>query len=123
MVAITLPPFVTRYVEWIQANPALGAVSVLVILVVMLWLLRKSLKVFMVILGLGVIALVASYFIYGPEKTNNFVRDKTKQGLEQGKDLVKKGREKVEEEMGKSDLNPDDAGQPEEEETPDGDGQ
>lgn len=104
MLALTLPPFLTRYINWIQANPALGAVSVLVILVVMLWLLRKSLKVFMVIIGLAVIALVASYFIYGPEKTNNLVRDKTQQAIEQGKELVKKGRDKVEE-MSESDSN------------------
>lgn len=105
-----MPPFLKQYMDWIQANPALGAVSVLVILVVLLWLLRKSLKVFMVIIGLGVIALVASYFIYGPEKTNNFVRDKTKQGIEQGKDLVKKGRDKVEEEIQKGALTPEEGG-------------
>ena len=121
MLAITLPPFLTRYVNWIQANPALGAVSVLVILVVMLWLLRKSMKVFMVILGLAVIALVASYFIYGPEKTNNIVRDKTKQAIEQGKDLVKKGREKVEEEISKTSVDPDLLQDPES--TEEGDGQ
>jgi hypothetical protein len=120
MLAITLPPFLTRYVNWIQANPALGAVSVLVILVVMLWLLRKSMKVFMVILGLAVIALVASYFIYGPEKTNNIVRDKTKQAIEQGKDLVKKDRDKVEEEIGKTSVNPDGTADPDPSEEGDG---
>jgi hypothetical protein len=102
MPAIKLPPFLTQYAKWIEANPALGAISALALIVVLLWLLRKSLKLFMVLIGLAAVALLASYFIVGPEKTNNAVRDKTQQAIEQGKDLMEKGRKKVEEEFEKS---------------------
>ncbi len=113
-----LPPFLTQYAKWIEANPALGAISVLALIVVLLWLLRKSLKLFMVLIGVAAIALLASYFIVGPEKTNNAVRDKTQQAIEQGKDLLEKGRQRVEEEFensGKTYLNGDSA---EEEQVP-----
>ncbi len=113
-----LPPFLTQYAKWIEANPALGAISVLALIVVLLWLLRKSLKLFMVLIGVAAIALLASYFIVGPEKTNNAVRDKTQQAIEQGKDLLEKGRQRVEDEFensGKTYLNGDSA---EEEQVP-----
>jgi len=113
-----LPPFLTQYAKWIEANPALGAISVLALIVVLLWLLRKSLKLFMVLIGVAAIALLASYFIVGPEKTNNAVREKTHEAIEQGKDLLEKGRQRVEEEFensGKTYLNGDSA---EEEQAP-----
>ncbi|MBC8404735.1 MAG: hypothetical protein H8E15_05890 [Planctomycetes bacterium] len=118
MPAMKLPPFLTQYAKWIEANPALGAISVLALIVVLLWLLRKSLKLFMVLIGVAAIALLASYFIVGPEKTNNAVRDKTQQAIEQGKDLLEKGRQRVEDEFensGKTYLNGDSA---EEEQVP-----
>ncbi|NQU47070.1 MAG: DUF4149 domain-containing protein [Planctomycetes bacterium] len=118
MPAMKLPPFLTQYAKWIEANPALGAISVLALIVVLLWLLRKSLKLFMVLIGVAAIALLASYFIVGPEKTNNAVREKTHEAIEQGKDLLEKGRQRVEEEFensGKTYLNGDSA---EEEQAP-----
>jgi flagellar motor component MotA len=91
MLAISLPPFLSRFMNWAEANPALGVISILVGIVVLLWLVRKSMKFFMVIVGLLALTILGSYFFYGPEKTNQVVRDRTEKMIEQGKDIVNEG--------------------------------
>lgn len=90
MLALTLPPILRRFMDWAQANPALGAVAVLVGVVVLLWLLRKSIKFFMVICLLIVAVIVGSYFYYGSDKTNRVVRENISDVIEEGKELVDK---------------------------------
>jgi hypothetical protein len=90
MLALTLPPIIRRFVDWAQENPAMGAVAALVAIVVMLWLLRKSIKFFMVICLLIVAVIVGSYFYYGSDKTNRVVRENLSDALEEGRELVDK---------------------------------
>ena len=90
MLALTLPPIIRRFMDWAQENPALGAVAVLVGIVVLLWLLRKSIKFFMVICLLIVAVIVGSYFYYGSDKTNRVVRENLNDVIEEGKELVDK---------------------------------
>lgn len=90
MLALTLPPIVRRFMDWAQENPAMGAVAALVAIVVMLWLLRKSIKFFMVICLLIVAVIVGSYFYYGSDKTNRAVRENLSDVIEEGRDLVDK---------------------------------
>jgi flagellar motor component MotA len=97
MLSITLPPFLSRFMDWAEANPALGVISVLVGIVVLLWIIRKSMKFFMVVVGLMALTILGSYFFYGPEKTNQVVRDQTEKMIEQGKDIVNEGVKKANE--------------------------
>jgi hypothetical protein len=90
MVAITLPPFVDRFMDWVKLNPALGAVVILLSVVFLLWLVRKSLKFFMVALILLGITILGSYYYYGPAKTNNAVKRGAEHAFERGKDFMDK---------------------------------
>ena len=90
MLALTLPPIIRRFMDWAQENPAMGAVAALVAIVVLLWLLRKSIKFFMVICLLIVAVIIGSYFYYGSDKTNRAVRENISDVIEEGKELVDK---------------------------------
>ncbi len=96
MLAVSLPPILSRFMNWAEANPAMGVVSVLVMIVVLLWLVRKSIKFFMVVCLLLVVTILGSYFFYGKDKTNKVVREGVQQIQEDGKEL----RDKLLEENG-----------------------
>ena len=101
MTATTWPPFLTWCGDWVEANPALGAIFVLALIAVLLWLLRKSLKLFTAIILFGVVAILASYFLQGSEITNKVVRDGAGQAIEQGKNLIESGKEAAKEALEK----------------------
>lgn len=90
MLAIQLPPILNRFMDWAQENPALGAVAVLGGIVVLLWLVRKSIKFFMVICLLIAAVILGSYFYYGEDETNRTVRENVRDVIQEGKELVDK---------------------------------
>ncbi len=90
MVAITLPAFAQQFLDWVQLNPALGAVVILLAVVFLLWLVRKSLKFFMVALILLGVTILGSYYHYGPARTNEAVKRGSEDVLEQGKAFIDK---------------------------------
>lgn len=90
MLAASLPPLLKSFMNWADGNPALGAVAVILLIVVLLWLVRKSIKFFMVVGLLLVGAVLVSYFFNGKEKTNQLVREKAKQAIEEGRELMNK---------------------------------
>ncbi len=93
-----LPPLLQQFANYWEKNPALGSVVALVAVAVLLLILRKSIKFFVVLILLGVVAILASYFFYGPDKTNKAIREGTQQAAERGKDLLERARENGEEE-------------------------
>ena len=109
MLAVSLPPVLRRFMDWVEQNPALGAVAVLALVVVMLWLVRKSIKFFMVVCLLLVAVILGSYFYYGPEKTNKTIRENAREVIGEGKELINKSKGLLEEAR--------------DEEQPEGDGQ
>ena len=90
MIALAMPPFLTQFMDWVEKNPALGAVTILVVVVLLLWLIRKSLKFFMVAVALLGITILVSYYYYGPQTTNEAVKRGAQQVTEHGKDLFEK---------------------------------
>ena len=106
MLAASLPPLLKSFMNWADSNPAMGAVAVIMLIVVLLWLVRKSIKFFMVVGLLLVGAVLVSYFFNGKEKTNNLVREKAKQAMEEGRDLINKANDSLnsEEEGGEGDT-------------------
>jgi hypothetical protein len=111
MLALTLPPIIERFIDWAEENPAMGAVAVLVGIVVLLWLLRKSIKFFMVICLLIVAVIVGSYFYYGSDKTNRVVRENLNDVIDEGKELVDKVLDSYEDGFEPSDGAGDGAGE------------
>lgn len=109
MLAVSLPPVLRRFMDWVEQNPAMGAVAVLALVVVMLWLVRKSIKFFMVVCLLLVVVILGSYFYYGPEKTNKTIRENAREVIDEGKELIDKSKDLLDEAL--------------EEEEPEGDGQ
>ena len=93
MLAVSLPPVLRRFMDWVEQNPAMGAVAVLALIVVLLWLVRKSIKFFMVVCLLLVAVILGSYFYYGPEKTNKTIRENAREVIDEGKDLINKSKD------------------------------
>lgn len=91
MVAVTLPLFVQRFFDWVELNPALGAVVILLGVVFALWLLRKSLKFFMVALILLGVTILGSYYFYGSARTNDAVKRGSQEVYDFGKELLEEG--------------------------------
>lgn len=85
MVAVALPTFVQQFFDWVELNPALGAVVILLAVVFVLWLVRKSLKFFMVAAILLGVTILASYYHYGPARTNEAVKRGSQDAFEHGK--------------------------------------
>lgn len=97
MLAVSLPPALRRFMDWVEQNPAMGAVAVLALIVVLLWLVRKSIKFFMVVCLLLVAVILGSYFYYGPEKTNKTIRENAREVIDEGKDLINKSKDLLDE--------------------------
>ncbi|MAW61308.1 MAG: hypothetical protein CMJ94_10790 [Planctomycetes bacterium] len=95
-VAVSLPPVLRRFMDWAEQNPALGVVAVLALIVVLLWLVRKSIKFFMVVAILLVAVILGSYLYYGPEQTNKSVRENVREVIGEGRELINKGKELLE---------------------------
>lgn len=95
MVAISLPPFMDRFIDWVKLNPALGAVVILLAVVFLLWLVRKSLRFFMVALILLGVTILGSYYYYGSAQTNNAVKRGAEHAFESGKDFVDKALNEI----------------------------
>ncbi|MCH2101203.1 MAG: hypothetical protein MK209_04720 [Planctomycetes bacterium] len=88
MLTASLPPVLHRFIGWVEENPAMGAVAVLTLTVALLWLVRKSIKFFMVVCLLLVAVILGSYFYYGPEKTNETIRDNAREVIDKSKSLL-----------------------------------
>lgn len=87
------PPLLRQFANYWERNPALGTVAALLAVAVLLWILRKSIKFFIVLILLGVVAILASYFFYGKDKTNQAIREGTQQAAEKGRELLEQARE------------------------------
>lgn len=87
MLAVALPPLLERLTNWAERNPALGAVAALVVVVALLWLLRKSAKFFMTVALLCVVTIMGSYVFYGPQKTNKLVLEGAERAIEETREL------------------------------------
>lgn len=109
MLALSLPPILDRFMDWAEKNPALGVVAVLALVVVMLWLVRKSIKFFMVVCLLLVVVILGSYAYYGKDKTNRTVRENLREVVDEGKELLDKAKDSLE--SPESDGQPADDGQ------------
>jgi thiol:disulfide interchange protein len=70
-----VPPLLDWVVQQFQASPVPTVVVGLVVLAVALWILRQSIKILLVLIGLAVLAVLASYFFRGEEETNKVLKD------------------------------------------------
>jgi membrane protein implicated in regulation of membrane protease activity len=91
-----LPPLLQDYFEYFDTSPIMAVLLGVVIVVVGVALLRVALRLFLFFLLLLAIALVASYFIAGEERTNETLRrgaqeigQQVDEGLEKGEKLLK----------------------------------
>ncbi len=91
-----LPPLLQDYVEYFNTSPIMAVLLGVVVVVVGVALLRVALRLFLFFLLLLAIALVASYFIAGEERTNETLRrgaqeigSQVDEGMEKGEKLLK----------------------------------
>lgn len=103
MLATSLPPALRRFMDWVEQNPAMGAVAVLTLIVVLLWLVRKSIKFFMVVCLLLVAVIMGSYLYYGPEKTNKAIRENARDVIGEGKELINQSKIFLDDDQSESD--------------------
>ncbi len=109
MIAITLPAFMQPFFDWVELNPALGAVVILLVVVFVLWLLRKSLKFFMVGLVLLGVTILGSYYYYGPARTNEAVKRGAEHAYEHSKQFIDKALDESDEVEDGAEADPDSA--------------
>ncbi len=83
-----LPPLLDWYVDYFHSNPVVAVLLGIVVLLVALALLRTALKLFVWFLVLLAVAIVASYFFAGGEKTENALRKGANQAIEKANDVL-----------------------------------
>ncbi|HEX9793980.1 MAG TPA: hypothetical protein VGC54_08360 [Planctomycetota bacterium] len=69
------PPLLDWVVEQFQASPVLTVVVGLVVLGVALFLLKHAIRLFLLLIVIGLIAVVASYLVRGEDDTNDTLKD------------------------------------------------
>jgi ABC-type transport system involved in cytochrome bd biosynthesis fused ATPase/permease subunit len=84
---------------WAANNPAKGAVACLLVLAVGLWVLRRTLKVFIGLVLILAVLVIGSYFFVGGKETNAFIRDGARDGLDKAEELQEGLREEIREEL------------------------
>ena len=75
-------PFVDWVVDQFNANPVVTAIVGLILVAMLLYLLSKAAKVFYTVVGIAIVAIIVSYFVQGPEKTNELLKDTAIQAKE-----------------------------------------
>ena len=83
-----VPPLLTEAMDWALAHPVQGAIAVLVCAAVAVWLARKAMKVLMVLIASGIVAILASWFLVGQKETEDAIRHGAGAAVEKGRELL-----------------------------------
>ena len=83
-----LPPLLARALDWALVHPVQGAIAVLICAAVAIWLARKAMKVLMVLIAAGIVAILASWFLVGEKETEDAIRHGTGAAVEKGRELI-----------------------------------
>ena len=83
-----LPAFLVQALDWVQVHPVQGAISILLLAAFAVWLARKAMKVLVVLLAAGVVAILVSWFLVGEEETEKAIRLGAEQVVGKSQDLL-----------------------------------
>ncbi|MDP7063239.1 MAG: hypothetical protein QF489_09965 [Planctomycetota bacterium] len=93
-----LPPLLNDYLAYFDTNPVLAVLLGVLVVVIAVVLLRVALRLFLFFLLLLAIALLASYFIAGEEKTNKTIRRGVQEISQKAEELAEDSNEALREE-------------------------